>query len=129
MLHLKMNVPFVLGKHLNYPSNLPILGPLQSHLRNDSHAAFLLLKILSVRFFQPKMLTRIKKLGAGQFGDVYWCKLLGQDVAAKQLGGRDIHDRSVPFDIFNEILILDKVCRPCFFFFFHFFFFFYCIIT
>jgi hypothetical protein len=35
--------------------------------------------------------------------------LLGQDVAAKQLGGRDIHDRSVPFDIFNEILILDKV--------------------
>jgi hypothetical protein len=65
MLHLKMNVPFILGKHLNYPSNLPILGPLQANLRNDSHAAFLLLKILSVRFFQPRMLTRIKKLGAG----------------------------------------------------------------
>lgn len=45
----------------------------------------------------------------GAYGRVYGCKLLGEDVAVKQMDvPRDIMDRCVPHDIFTEITILDK---------------------
>lgn len=98
-------------------------GPLQTRAHQTHESVFLILKMLTKRFFQPQMLSGFSKLGqgtcmvvvhelifVGAFGAVYACKLLGQDVAVKHINiSKSISDRSVPHDIFTELLILDKV--------------------
>jgi len=109
MLTLKINILFYVRLHINHPCNLPILGPLQDKLRANSESAFLFLKMMSKRFFQPQMIHKVKDLGKGAFGAVYLCTFLGQNVAVKQMNTeKDINDRCIPHDIFSEILILDK---------------------
>jgi len=48
-------------------------------------------------------------MAEGAYGTVSSGKLLGEDVAVKQMAlPRSIHDRCVLHDIFTEILVLDK---------------------
>eukprot|EP01127_Copromyxa_protea_P023000 TRINITY_DN849_c0_g1_i6.p1 TRINITY_DN849_c0_g1~~TRINITY_DN849_c0_g1_i6.p1 ORF type:complete len:2785 (-),score=584.38 TRINITY_DN849_c0_g1_i6:43-8397(-) len=106
---LKMNVFHILMCHINHEMNANILGPLQTRAHQMHESVFLILKMVTKRFFQPQMLSGFTKLGQGAFGAVYACKLLGKDVAVKHMNvSKSIADRSVPHDIFTEILILDK---------------------
>eukprot|EP01125_Pyxidicula_operculata_P002656 TRINITY_DN124_c7_g1_i1.p1 TRINITY_DN124_c7_g1~~TRINITY_DN124_c7_g1_i1.p1 ORF type:complete len:2853 (+),score=800.21 TRINITY_DN124_c7_g1_i1:78-8636(+) len=106
---LKMNIPFVLRLHVNHPTNSSLLGRLANKLQAINPSAFRMLKLISTRFFQPSLLTDLVQFAEGAYGRVYGCKLLGENVAVKQMDvPPSIHDRCVPHDIFTEITILDK---------------------
>jgi len=116
MRNLKMNIMFILRLHLNHPANERIIGRLADVTHNLKYtnpslgkSSALILKLFLKRLFQPSLLTQFSPLGTGAYGKIYACKLLGEDVAVKQMNvPPSIHDRCVPHDIFTEILILDK---------------------
>lgn len=107
--NVKMNVPFTMGLHLAHPMNKKVLGPLAKRTQRANESAFRLLRLLSMRFFQPSLYKDLERIAEGAYGTVYGAKLLGDDVAVKLMAvPRSIHDRCVLHDIFTEILVLDK---------------------
>jgi len=111
----KPNVLFLMHYHLNHPANqdiLPRLFKLVGHIV-PSLAGHRLLKLLSAAFFNSDAYKLWRKIETGAYGTVYECSTGLDDpecVAIKKMSvPREIEDRCVLHDIFNEISCLEEL--------------------
>ena len=71
----KMNIPFILSKHINHPANKDIVAPLMIEARNVGRSAVVFMKLISRSLFNPAMYHDLKKIGSGAYGTVYHCNI------------------------------------------------------
>mmetsp|Transcript_18645 Transcript_18645/g.25756 ORF Transcript_18645/g.25756 Transcript_18645/m.25756 type:complete len:973 (+) Transcript_18645:2-2920(+) len=107
----KLNIPFILHKHINHPANMDVVEPLVKMVQDAGDAEYRLLKLLCARLFDPSKFKGLSRLAVGAFGVVYQAYLpqLQERVAVKMMDvPKNIFDRCVLHDIFTEITILDR---------------------
>jgi serine/threonine protein kinase len=137
LVQKKLNIPFILHQHINWPENRTILPRLQRGLLEHGTSAYRLFKLLCVNAFNPTAYANLERVATGAYGVVYFSQLVetprddddDEDYGDAAGGGAEddlrrkprvtsvavklmdvphsVHDRCVLHDIFTEILILE----------------------
>lgn len=119
-----INIPFLLHQHINHAYNDAIIPLLHDSVRTAGIGGSILLRLLCKKLFDPTLYAnKSERIGKGGYGTVWRAKLKFSHSAIKSVAvkllplPKNIHDRCVVHEIFNEILVMEKfkanprVCR------------------
>jgi serine/threonine protein kinase len=76
LVQKKLNIPFILHQHINWPENRGILTRLQRGLLEHGTSAYRLFKLLSVNAFHPTVYANLERVATGAYGVVYFSDLI-----------------------------------------------------
>jgi len=110
------NIPFLLRTHMNHPANERVLPQLLARVSARSAAAHRLLKLLSVKLFQPSRYSNRdpKVRFRGAYGTVYRVMLPSEpfELAIKVVElPKDMHAPCTLQDLYTEVSIMDHLRR------------------
>ena len=114
LVNKKLNIPYILHLHINHPKNGYIVPELVDKTNDpiNNRTIFILVKLLCTRIFDASIFKNLSRVDKGAYGTVYRGNFLYDD--AMEVGiklsevPKHIYDRCVLYDMFTEILILDR---------------------